>query len=296
MRSQLLKMAILTMPFLSLIPRDAIAEDPRERLIHRDLEFAEAQGKSLKLDLILPAETENPPLVVWIHGGGWRAGSRKGVPLGPLTKSGYAIASVSYRLTDVAIFPAQLHDCKAAIRWLRVHADRYGFDASRIAVAGSSAGGHLAMLLGVSGDDPALEGRVGGHFEQSSAVQAIVDFFGPSDFVLRRKTQPGRALTTKSGSFALLGGVRDGKIDPLLERQASPAMHITKEDPPLLIFHGSKDKTVLLDQSERMIDAYQEAGLKAELVVVDGAGHGGKTFYQQDRLAKMVAFLKQHGF
>lgn len=261
---------------------------------HRNLEFAEVDGESLLLDLMLPRRAVNPPLLVWIHGGGWRSGSKAGVPIAGLVKRGYAVASISYRLTDVAVFPAQIYDCKAAIRWLRAHSERYGYDASRIAVAGSSAGGHLALLVGVSGDESSLEGKVGSHFDQSSSVDAIIDFFGPSDFVLRRKTQPDRALTTKSGSFALLGGIRDGQIDPELERRASPALHVSKSDPPLLIFHGDNDKTVLLDQSERMMSVYSEAGLTAKLVVIEGGGHGGSKFYTEQNLEKINAFLKQH--
>ena len=276
-------------------PRMGLGEQPdAAKKTHRNLEFAKVGGEPLLLDLMLPRRTVNPPLLVWIHGGGWRSGSKAGVPIAGLVKRGYAVASISYRFTDVAVFPAQIHDCKAAIRWLRAHSERFGYDASRIAVAGSSAGGHLALLVGVSGDEPSLEGKVGSHFDQPSSVDAIIDFFGPSDFVLRRKTQPDRALTTKSGSFALLGGVRDGQIDRELERRSSPALHVSMSDPPLLIFHGDNDKTVLLDQSERMVSVYSEAGLAAELVVIEGAGHGGSKFYTEQNFEKMDAFLKQH--
>ena len=161
--------------------------------IRKDLSYAEVDGESLRLDLYLPESVSRPPLVVWIqHGGGWRGGSKMNPKLLELTRHGYAMASISYRLTDNAIFPAQIHDCKAAIRWLRANAARFGYSADWIAVAGSSAGGHLALLVGTSGNVESLEGEVGGHFDQSSTVQAVIDYFGPSDFVLRGKT-PARA-------------------------------------------------------------------------------------------------------
>jgi len=260
-----------------------------------DLEFAKVDGQRLALDLHLPKGIKNPPLVVWIHGGGWRAGSRKRVHLQELANHGFAIASISYRFTEKAIFPAQIHDCKAAIRWLRANAERFGYQADWIAVAGSSAGGHLALLVGVSGDVTDLEGKVGGNLNRSSRVQAIIDYYGPSDFVLRGKTQPERAYTEKSGSFALLGGQRNnGKVIPELEKQASPARYVSADDPPLLVFQGAKDKTVLPDQSERIVDLYQRAKLPAKLVVLEQAGHGGRQFYSGEHLQTALEFLRQN--
>ena len=259
-----------------------------------DIEFAAVDGERLLLDLYLPKDVEIPPLVVWIHGGGWRAGSRKRLHLQEVSNHGYAMASISYRFTEQAIFPAQIHDCKAAIRWLRANADKYGYDADWIAVAGSSAGGHLALLVGVSGDVKDLEGKVGGNLDQSSRVQAIIDYFGPSDFVLRGKTQPERAYTETSGSFALLGGKRNGKVIPELEIKASPAQYVSSDDPPLLIFQGAKDKTVLPDQSERIVELYKRAKLPAKLVILEKAGHGGRQFYTGTHLQTALDFLGTH--
>ncbi|WP_237227831.1 alpha/beta hydrolase [Rubinisphaera sp. JC750] len=256
-----------------------------------DLEYAKVDGNSLKLDLYLPENVENPPLVVWIHGGGWRAGSRKRALLKEVVKDGYAMASISYRFTDKAIFPAQIHDCKGAIRWLRAHAEEYGYNAESIVVAGSSAGGHLALLVGVSADEKELEGTVGGNLDQSSRVQGIIDYYGPSDFILRGKTQPERAYTTKSGGFALLGGLKHGEVIPELQKQASPAQYVSDDDPPLLVFHGTDDKTVLLDQSERIVELYHSAELPAQLVILEGAGHGGNRFYSGEHLATALKFL-----
>ena len=258
---------------------------------HHDIVFAKVDKQSLSLDIHMPEE-ENPPLVVWIHGGGWRAGSKNRPAIQSLTEEGYAVASISYRFTDAAIFPAQIHDCKAAIRWLRANATRFGYNADQIAVAGGSAGGHLALLLGVSGGVDELEGNVGGNLEHSSRVQAIVDYYGPSDFVLRGKTQPDRAYTEKSGSFALLGGVKDGKPSVEVEKFASPATYVSADDPPLLVFHGSNDEVVLLDQSQRIVDLYKAAGLEADFKVVEKAGHGGRQFFSGQHFRTLTEFLR----
>ncbi len=271
-----------------------LADDSGAVTIKRDLIYAEVDDQPLKLDLYVPTTAEPPPLVVWIHGGGWRAGSRKSPRLIEVTKHGYAVASISYRFTDKAIFPAQIHDCKAAIRWLRAHARQFGYHSDWIAVAGSSAGGHLALLAGVSGQIRELEGNVGAHTDRSSNVQAIIDYFGPSDFVLRGKTQPERAYTEKSGSFALLGGVKTGKITPATERFASPATYVSEDDPPLLVFHGAKDRTVLFDQSQRIVELYSRAGLTAQLVTLEDGSHGGRQFFIGEPLATAIAFLDRH--
>jgi acetyl esterase/lipase len=261
--------------------------------LHRDIEFATVDSHSLKLDLYVPQTSSRPPMVVWIHGGGWRGGSKNKTPLKNLTEHGFAVASISYRFTDRAIFPAQIYDCKGAIRWLRAHAEEYRYDASWLAVAGSSAGGHLALLLGTSGGVAELEGDVGGHLDQSSVVQAVIDYFGPSDFVLRAKTQPERAYTELSGSFALLGGVKSGAVDKQLEVTASPVHYVTPQDPPLLVFQGTADETVLPDQSERIVAAYREHGLQAELVLVEGAKHGGAVYFSGNNFDRAVEFLKR---
>jgi acetyl esterase/lipase len=291
--------------------QDADAKTSRETqtqkasvTLHKDLVFAEVDGQKLKLDLYVPQVDAPSPLVVWIHGGGWQAGSRKKPPVQSLTQHGFALASISYRFTDKAIFPAQIHDCKAAIRWLRGNADRFRYNADWIAVAGSSAGGHLALLTGLTGDVEPFEGTVGGYFAESSSAQAVVDYFGPSDFVLRGKTRPERSYTQTSGSFALLGGslkqgslqgeVRLGKLSPEMERDASPAHYVSADDPPLLIFHGSNDKVVFPDQSKHITKRYSDAGLDAKLVVLEGAGHGGKVFYRDEHLQTMIDFLQRH--
>lgn len=207
--------------------------------VHRDLEYANVDGQSLKLDLYVPETTDDkPPLLVWIHGGGWTKGSKS--QFNPmfvcLTAEGYAAASIDYRLSGLTSHPKQIHDCKGAIRWLRANADKYGYDVTRIGVGGGSAGGHLVLLLGLSSDIEGLEGDVGGNTEQSSQVDAIVDLFGPSALELFAK---------KSDHF------RPNKTPELL-KSASPVTYLTKDDPPLLVFHGDNDQLVPLSQSEHI--------------------------------------------
>lgn len=264
--------------------------------IIRNIEYATVDDQQLMLDLFLPegSGSEKPPLLVWIHGGGWRAGSRAKPPVRRLAEDGIAIASISYRFTDVAIFPAQIHDCKGAIRWLRANAEEYGYDDGRIAVGGSSAGGHLALLVGTTAGVKELEGTVGGNEQFSSSVLAVVDYFGPSDFLLRGRTQPEMAYSEKAGSFALLGGLQPGasSVDKRLEKTASPSHWVGKGDPPLLMLHGTKDTRVLMDQSERMLDHYKEFDLEAELIRVKDAGHGGMEFFLGENYQRVREFLK----
>ena len=141
-----------------------------------DIEYAKADGHQLLLDLYLPVEGGPAPLIVYVHGGAWRGGSKAGMPLGGLVAEGYAVASVEYRLSPVARFPAQVHDIKAAIRFLRAEQETYRYNAERVTIAGSSAGAHLAALVGITNGNKELEGTVGGHLERSSDVQAIVSY------------------------------------------------------------------------------------------------------------------------
>ena len=247
----------------------------------RDLEYANVEGKSLCLDLYLPEKSDGkPPLLVWIHGGGWTKGSKSGInPIFiRLTAEGYAAASIDYRLDGLTSHPKQIHDCKGAIRWLRANADKYGYDTTRIGVGGGSAGGHLVLLLGLSNGIDELEGDVGGNLDQSSQVHAVVDLYGPSALELFAK---------ESKRF---------KHDKMPEQvaSASPVTYLTKDDPPLLIFHGDKDPLVPFSQSEYIHKRYQEMGLEASLHVIEGAGHGGMQFSDSTRYELVKEFFARH--
>jgi acetyl esterase/lipase len=261
----------------------------------RDIVYAEPEGarEALMLDFYLPEEVGAPPLVLFIHGGGWKGGSRARCQLAWLAEEGYAVASIDYRLSDEALFPAQIHDCKGALRWLRdeVRQEEYGYNAERVVVAGTSAGGHLAALLGVTGGVEALEGSTAGVEGQSSRVQGIIDYFGPTDFILRSQHQPSKTDKAAGSVYKLLGGPVPEK--QALARLASPAFHVSDDDPPLLILHGENDQTVYLRQSERLLKIYEEKGLEVQLHVEPGGGHGWKGPGEVER-ELVLEFLKRH--
>jgi dipeptidyl aminopeptidase/acylaminoacyl peptidase len=148
-------------------------------------------------------------------------------------------------------------------------------------------------LLGISCGVPQLEGDLGEHLEVSSCVSAIVDYFGPSDFVLRGKSQPEMAYSDQAGSYALLGG-KDGKIDSAIELAASPAEYVRRSSPPLLVFHGELDSRVLMDQSERIVELYRTKERPVDIVRVPDAGHGGLKFFMDDNFRRLVDFLDKY--
>jgi acetyl esterase/lipase len=264
---------------------------PADVVVHRDLAYVPGGHERQKLDLYLPKGAAGPlPVIVWVHGGGWQNGSKANampLRLGFVAK-GYAVASVGYRLTDAAPFPAQIQDCKAAVRWLRAHAREYGLDPARFAAWGASAGGHLVAMLGTAGD--VKEFNVGPNPGVSSRVQAVVDYYGPSD-LLRFVETPGYATHRRPDSpeAKLVGG-------PVVENRdkaaaASPVTYVTRDDPPFLIVHGSADPTVPPNQSEVLHAALQKAGVNSTLHMLPGAKHGGPEFATPEIVAEIAAFL-----
>lgn len=257
--------------------------------VKKDVEYGRIGDRPLLLDLYLPQEaTARAPVVVWVHGGGWSKGSKDRCPATWLTEHGYAVASIGYRLTDEARWPAQIDDCRAAVRWLRSHADEYHLDGKHVGAWGGSAGGHLVALLGTL-DAPAGE-------VVSSRVQAVCDWFGPSDLL----TMPPNVLTAgrteadlaKSNGAKLLGGtVRDR---PELAKQASALYHVSADDPPFLIMHGDQDGSVPLEQSRRLYDQLKTAGVTTTLKVLAGAAHGGKAFQTDESRNTILTFFNQH--
>ena len=256
----------------------------------KNIQYAEVDGKPLLLDLYLPEKVEGSPLVVWIHGGGWKGGTKEKCFVTWLSNFGYTVASINYRLVDVSKWPAQIHDCKGAVRWLRSNAHAYGYSPDCVIAAGASAGGHLAALLGTTGGHKELEGDVGGNQEQSSRVQAVVDYYGATDFVLRSKTQPSRANASGSVVYNLLGGGADKLVDKA--KQASAKYHVSHDDPPLLVFHGVDDKTVLIDQTDAIEAAYTTCDLPVTVYRIENAEHGGSVFYAGDNAEHLCEFLE----
>jgi acetyl esterase/lipase len=254
-----------------------------------NLEYAKPDGHALHLDLYVPKGATGPlPLVMWVHGGGWLAGDRSDGFFLPVVKSGFAVASIDYRLSQVAIFPAQIYDCKAAVRWLRSNAAKYNINPNKIGAAGASAGGHLVALLGTTNGDPQLEGDEG-ITGVSSDVQAVVDYFGPTDFTaIKQDATPEQLRNLNDPVTRLFGGPVFDHMD--LARLASPMAHVSSKACPFFIVQGDQDNIVPPSQSVHLNDALKKAGVSSELVIVKGAGHG---FDDPASYAAAIGFLKK---
>jgi acetyl esterase/lipase len=240
----------------------------------KDLEYGQGSGRPLLLDLYVPEKRGKPsPLIIWIHGGAWLGGSKdNGSPALQFAGHGYAVAHVGYRLSGEATFPAQINDCKGAIRWLRSNAEQYNIDPEKFIAWGSSAGGHLAALVGTTGNIKALEGSVN-NLKESSRVQAVIDWFGPTDLLRMNETESDRRHDApNSAESKLIGG-------PILENKdkaakASPTTYITRGMPPFLIMHGDHDLEVPIRQSEIFAEALNKVGADVTFIPIKGAGHG----------------------
>jgi len=260
----------------------------------KDIVFAHTSEKELKMDIYFPEnKQESRSVLMWIHGGGWKAGSKKNCKLKWLVEHGYVVASVSYRFSQEAKFPAQIHDCKAALRYLKANANKYGLDKNRIAVSGASAGGQLAALMATSADDEFLDGKLGDYSNETTQVPVVIDFYGASDFLLREKNQPEKVNKKGGVVYELLGGAVQDKRE--LAKKASAAHQVGKGDSAILIIHGSQDKVVLPGQSKRLHEAYQIKGLNSQLHIIDGAGHGGKDFDNEEIKKMILKFLETNG-
>jgi acetyl esterase/lipase len=249
----------------------------------RNLEYARPESGPLSLDLYLPEAGGPFPLIVWIHGGAFRAGGKGGIWYKPIleqTQRGYAVASIDYRLSGAAKFPALVYDAKAAVRWLRANQARYNLKADRIVAAGESAGGYQAVMLGTSGGVAELEGAPGNP-KESSRVQGVIDFFGPTDLLAMDDgasscRTPLVHRTPNSPESLLLGCNLDDCADRA--RAASPITYVTRDDPPFLILHGTSDCQVPHSQSQRLYDALRAAGVAAQLHLLPDVGHGDRRF------------------
>jgi acetyl esterase/lipase len=252
------------------------------------------------MDIYMPTAGTPPfPLLIWIHGGGWSGGTHDTVPASALAlrSRGFAVASIGYRLSGVAIFPAQIHDVKGAVRYLRANAATYQLDSNRFGAWGSSAGGHLTALLATSGGVAALEGTSGGNAAFSSRVQAAVDYFGPTDIIninLDVTTPPGSGIdhdapTSPESNLVGwndpgqgIGDIRNNLANPAapypqlvaLCNQVNPITWVTADDPPMLIGHGTVDTSVPIMQSTRLANALASAGVANAYYQATGFGHG----------------------
>ena len=249
---------------------------------YRNLSYGPHKERN-NLDLFVPKSDSPLPLVIWVHGGGWQGGSKDGGnPALGLLEHGYAVASANYRLSQHAVFPAQIEDVKSSVRLLRANAKKYNLDPERFGVWGASAGGHLVALLGTTGD--VKEFDTDSNKNTSSKVQAVLDFFGPTDLA---KLSPADAKNNPI--TALLGGTTGEKKE--LGAKANPITHITKDDPPFLIVQGDADPLVPASQSEMLAEALKKAGVECELVILKGAGHGGAQFSTKEMSDRYLAFF-----
>lgn len=275
-RPMKLRNIILICAAIALIPITSLTQilTDDDVTIYKDIVYTVADGHELKLDIAVPKYLKAPsPVIVDIPGGAWRVITKSAEDAAYYAKFGFIGVSITHRTSDIAIFPAAIHDCKTVIRWLRAHAQKYQIDPDKIGVTGFSSGGHLAVLLGTSGGDSYLEGE-GGFPEYSSQVQAVVDHFGPTDFLKMNDTD----LADKMDHFAadspeslFLGGALKERAD--LARLANPIEYVDPKDPPTFIGHGEKDGMVIINQSELLYDALKKAGVATEFIRVKNADH-----------------------
>jgi acetyl esterase/lipase len=292
----------LTEHITFLSSTNAKVENKDLQIIH-NIAYAGNENSRQTLDLILPNNPDRKkrlPLVIWIHGGGWKNGDKKTghspdrIPALVKTHR-YAGATISYRLSGEAIWPAQIHDCKAAIRWLRANAFKFGYDPSRIALWGSSAGGHLVSMLGTTGNNKEIEGTVGNHLDQTSHVQAVVNYYGPSA-LLQMSNHPSKIdhNAPDSPESQLMGfPIQESKSKT---KQASPLHHVSAEDAPFIHFHGTEDPLVPFHQSKVFHQALKENGVPSTLITLQSGGHSMPgTFTQSLVIPFLDSILYQKG-
>ena len=287
-------------------PAPTVAAEPKLEVLE-DVVFGTGGDVDLRLDLARPATSERPlPAVLVFHGGGWVQGNKAQFrPLARfLAEEGYFGATVQYRLArpgpgNPAPWPAQIEDAKCAVRWLRANAKRYNVDPDRIAALGFSAGAHLAMLLGTMDPQDGLEGT-GGCAEQSSKVNAVVAFYGPTDMGLPppanrldlpKLSAEERSRVLRGMALAAVLGREFGK-DPT---RASPLSYVDRNDAPMLLFQGTKDRLVDPRNTRLMVDALSEAGVPGKAVFMVGLGHGWRTDpYLSSNVRDTERFLDEH--
>ncbi len=295
---KLLHRLLPTLAFVALLasaPAQTPPKVPEGTKAYRDLAYVTNGHERQKLDLYVPEKSDGPvPIIVWIHGGAWMSGDKNGCPPlgGGYTQRGYAAASLDYRLSGDTIFPAQIEDCKAALRWLRAHAKEYNLDPTRIGVWGSSAGGHLVALLGTTGDTREFD--VGENLDQSSAVQAVSDFFGPTDVLqMDAHAVPNARLKhdpANSPESRLIGGAIQENKDKAA--RVNPITYLTKNAAPHLIVHGDQDPMVPHHQSELLFAALKKTGVPVRFHTIKGAEHGRG--FAGKEISGMVAAFFDH--
>jgi len=270
---------------------DAKLTVPASVVFESNIEYSKPGGERLALDMARPKSPKGlSPAVICIHGGGFRAGNREHHDklCVELAERGYVAVSVTYRLAPKHQFPAAVNDVKAAVRWLRANANKYGIDPKRIGATGDSAGGHLALFLGVTGDVKEFDVAEGGNADQSSRVQCVVDVYGPSDF-----TKSYGASVDAAEVLPLWFG---GDLQTARHKHivGSPLNWVSPNSAPTLAIHGTQDKYVAHEQAVWIIDRMHAADVEAELLTLEGAGHGFKDEDAKRARAAMFAFFDKY--
>lgn len=271
------------------IPPPRAREDYPGITSYYEIPFAEIIGfRPLALDLHIPNGDGPHPVLVWLHGGGWQSGRRGMGHAVDFAQYGYAVAAVQYRFSGEAKLPAQVHDVKGAVRWLRANAATYRLDSDRVAGWGASAGGFLISLVALTSGQAEWEGAVGGNLEQSSRLQGVVDYFGVSDLLAMASPSgdtPVDQLVTNLLGYAV-------RQQPEAARRASPVAHVTGTAPPFLLLHGDEDPLVPPAQSEALHRALTSAGATSDLIIVPGAVHEDAAFWSDQTLGHVRQFLE----
>jgi len=255
-----------------------------------DISYVKDGHARQKLDLYLP-EKPSGALLVYIHGGGWLEGDKAPLFAVGMMNLGYTMASINYRFSSDAVFPAQIQDCKAALRWLRAHAAEYGYDPKRVAVMGDSAGGHLVTLLAATGGTKEFD--VGEYLDQPSNVVCGIDYYGPTDIV-NYQPENDNPHIQRSGDQSILVRLLGGPVEERKElaEKASPTWWADKNCAPLYILHGTVDPLVPLKQSEVLADKLKSLNVEVTLDVIEGGGHGGPAFFEKVRVNNLILFLQ----
>lgn len=265
-----------------------------------DVVYGHADGVDLKLDLARPRCGTGPfPAVVCIHGGAWQGGSKTDFrgQIKQFAENGYVAASVEYRMAPAHKWPAEIEDVKCSVRYLRAHAGELNIDPDWIFVTGASAGGHLALLLGLTDPKDGLEGS-GGYPEQSSRVRAVANFFGPTDMrqwsIQAPEGTPEHAAALENTRLILENFLGTSDRNAPVVAEASPITHLDAGDSPIITFHGDKDDIVPVEQARLLHAALEKAGVRQKLVVMGGEGHGWNEAKMNGSLREALTFFGAH--
>jgi acetyl esterase/lipase len=281
---------------IALIASLVVAAPPE---IEKGITYGKAGGQELKLDMARPTGKGPFPLVVCIHGGAWRIGAKEHhhVTIRLLAENGYVAATVQYRFAPKFQFPAQVDDVKGAVRFLRANAKKYDIDPKRVAALGDSAGGHLSLMLGLLDPTDRLEGE-GEHRGQSSKVQAVVNYYGPTDFTTWAPTKLGDDLlkigVMRDGDGILTDFLGTADRKAAIMKKASPITYIDAKDPPVLTFQGTLDPLVPDQQARLLHEALKKAGVTERLEILEKASHGWGGALREKTNKITLEFLDRH--